>query len=58
MSMQEMLEKLDNRFAQCHRSCIINEDRIVEKNYIKGYFVTDAGEVITLLSRKFRGDNK
>lgn len=53
-----MLEKLDNRFAQCHRSCIINEDRIVEKNYIKGYFVTDAGEVITLLSRKFRGDNK
>lgn len=56
MSMQEMLEKLDNRFAQCHRSCIINEDRIVEKNYIKGYFVTDAGEVITLLSRKFRGD--
>ena len=49
---------LDERFKQCHRSCVINEDRVVEKNYIKSYFMTDTGEVVPLLSRRFRGDKK
>ena len=56
MTVQEMLSKLDSRFSQCHRGCIINEDRVVEKNYNKGYFVTDTGKVIPFLSRKYRGD--
>lgn len=58
LSIQEILEMLDERFKQCHRSCIINEDRVVEKNYIKSYFMTDTGEVVPLLSRRFRGDKK
>lgn len=58
LSIQEILEMLDERFKQCHRSCVINEDRVVEKNYIKSYFMTDTGEVVPLLSRRFRGDKK
>lgn len=54
--IQDMLKMLDGRFSQCHRSCIINEDRVVEKNYLKSYFTTDTGEVVPLLSRRFRGD--
>jgi hypothetical protein len=56
LSINELLEKLDNRFRQCHRSCIINEDRINEKNYVEGYFITDTGEQVNMLSKKYRGN--
>lgn len=56
LPINEILNKLDNRFNQCHRSCIINEDRITEKNYIEGYFITDTGEQVSLLSKKYRGE--
>ena len=55
MSIADILKKLDNRFTRCHKSCIINEDRVVEKNYSKGYFITDTSEVVDLLSKKYRG---
>ncbi|MBQ3020800.1 MAG: LytTR family transcriptional regulator DNA-binding domain-containing protein [Bacilli bacterium] len=54
LTMNEILSMLDNRFIQCHRSCIINNDRITEKNYAEGYFTTDTGEKVDLLSRKFK----
>lgn len=56
MPINEMMEKLDERFIQCHRSCIINDERIVEKNYAQGYFVTDTGEKVDMLSRKYQGE--
>ena len=56
MPINEMMEKLDDRFIQCHRSCIINDERIVEKNYAQGYFVTDKGEKVDMLSRKYQGE--
>lgn len=56
MPINEMMEKLDDRFIQCHRSCIINNERIVEKNYAQGYFVTDTGEKVDMLSRKYQGE--
>lgn len=56
MPINEMMEKLDDRFIQCHRSCIINDERIVEKNYAQGYFVTDTGEKVDMLSRKYQGE--
>jgi len=54
MSMKNMIKMLDDRFVMCHRSCIVNNDRISEKNYVKGYFITDMGEKIDLLSKKYR----
>lgn len=56
MPINEMMEKLDDRFIQCHRSCIINDERIVEKNYAQGYFLTDTGEKVDMLSRKYQGE--
>lgn len=56
LSFNEIMKKLDTRFTQCHRSCIINEDRITEKNYVEGYFVTDTGEIVHMLSKMFRED--
>lgn len=56
LSINEILNMLDNRFKQCHRSCIINEDRVTEKNYVNGYFITDTGEQVDMLSKKYRED--
>lgn len=53
LSISAILKMLDNRFEQCHKSCIINNDRIVEKNYAKGYFLTDTKETVPMLSRKY-----
>ena len=55
-NINEILGKLDSRFKQCHRSCIYNDERITEKNYAKGYFITDTGEQVDMLSRKFKED--
>jgi len=54
MTIKNMRKMLDDRFVMCHRSCIINNERISEKNYVKGYFITDMGEKIELLSKKYR----
>lgn len=56
ISINEILKQLDNRFKQCHRSCIINDDRITKKNYVEGYFQTDTGEVVHMLSKMYRED--
>ncbi len=56
LSINEMLKRLDKRFRQCHRSCIINDDRIPEKNYAEGYFITDTGERVNMLSKNFKED--
>ena len=54
MTISGILKYLDNRFVRCHKSCIINNDRISEKNYAKGYFITDTGEKVNLLSKKYQ----
>ena len=54
MTLEKIMKLLDNRFKQCHRSCIINNDRINEKNYVEGYFITDTGERVDLLSKKYK----
>lgn len=56
LSINEIAKLLDNRFTKCHRSCIINEDRITSKNYTDGYFITDKGEKVYMLSKKYRED--
>ena len=54
MTFDNIMKKLDKRFKQCHRSCVINEDRITEKNFVEGYFITDTGERVNLLSKKYK----
>ena len=45
---------LDDRFEQCSKSCILNKDRINERNYGQGYFITDRGETVNMLSKKYK----
>ena len=53
-SLVDLLEKLDSRFVQTHKSCIANKTRMVERNYAKGYFISDTGKQVDYLSRKYR----
>lgn len=56
LSIKEILSLLDDRFIQCHRSCIVNKDKIQEKNYKDGYFTLDNGDKVYMLSKKFKRD--
>lgn len=53
-SLNELLDMLDYRFVQTHKSCIANKERMIERNYTKGYFILNNGEKVELLSRKYR----
>lgn len=52
LSLKEILTMLDDRFVQCHKSCIINTNRVQEKNYKEGYFTLDNGKKVDMLSKK------
>lgn len=54
MSIKEVMAYLDERFVQCHRSCIVNKLRVEEKNYKEGYFVLDTGDKVYMLSKMNR----
>ena len=51
MTIKEVMDLLDKRFVQCHRSCIVNKEHVEEKNYKEGYFTLDNGEKVYLLSK-------
>ena len=53
-SLVDLLEKLDSRFVQTHKSCIANKTRMIERNYAKGYFILNNGKQVDYLSRKYR----
>ena len=53
-SLTDLLNLLDDRFVQTHKSCLANKERMVERNYAKGYFVLNTGEKVEYLSKKFR----
>lgn len=54
LTIKEMLEYLDGIFIQCHRSCIVNKNRVEVKNYKEGYFILDTGEKVYMLSKMNR----
>lgn len=56
MSIKDAFEYLDDRFVQCHRSCIVNKTHITEKNYKEGYSTLDNGEKVYFLSKKYKRD--
>lgn len=56
LNLKEIIPFLDNRFVQCHRSCIVNLEHIQEKNYKEGYFTLDTSEKVYMISKKFKKD--
>lgn len=54
----EIIDKLDNRFIQTHRACVINKNRTVRVNYSKRLIIFDNGSKIDLLSLKYRKELK
>ncbi len=54
MTLTEILNMLDNRFVQTHKSCIVNKEKVVKLNYSQGYFVLETGEKVDMLSKKYR----
>lgn len=58
MTIQKLLEKLDKRFIQIHRACIVNNERVTLYNWNEGYFELDNAEKVFMLSKSFRKDDK
>ena len=56
-NMNEILDCLDERFRQVHRSCIVNTDKVNLYNWAKGYFILENNDKINLLSKKYRFEN-
>ncbi len=56
LTLLDVENQLDARFVKVHRACIVNRDRIEKYNWAKGYFKTDLGEKVDMLSKKYRSD--
>ncbi len=54
LTLQEILDRLDDRFKFVHRSCIANTEKIVEYLWKENKFILDNGEKVSLLSKKFK----
>lgn len=54
MNLQDILSKLDHRFIQVHRACIINTENVSQINWSQGYFVLNNGEQIYQVSKKYK----
>ena len=57
-SFAEIIEKLDSRFIQTHRACVINKNRTIRVNYSKKIILFDNGVKSDLLSLKYRKELK
>lgn len=53
-NINQIIEDLDERFIQVHRSCIVNKDKVNVYNWAKGYFVLDTGERVDMLSKTYK----
>ena len=53
-TLTELVNMLDDRFVQTHRSCFINDDRKVRVDKTSRTITFDNGETIDLLSEKYR----
>lgn len=53
-NINQIIEDLDDRFIQVHRSCIVNKDKVNVYNWANGYFVLDTGERIDMLSKTYK----
>lgn len=58
MTIQTLLTKLDSRFIQVHRACVVNDERVRVYNWNEGYFELDNTEKVFMLSKSFRKGDK
>ena len=56
LTLKEIQEKLDDRFRQVHRACIVNTERVCKYDWVKGKFILDNKEAVDLLSKKFKNE--
>lgn len=55
-NIKDIILKLDGRFVQAHRACIINKDRILKYDWRNKCFETDNKKTINLLSTKYKNN--
>ena len=53
-NINQIIEELDDRFIQVHRSCIVNKNRVNVYNWAGGYFILDTNEKVNMLSKKYK----
>ena len=53
-NINQIIEELDDRFIQVHRSCIVNKSRVNVYNWSSGYFILDTNEKVNMLSKKYK----
>lgn len=53
-NINQIIEELDERFIQVHRSCIVNKNRVNVYNWTGGYFILDTNEKVNMLSKKYK----
>lgn len=54
LTINEIYEKLDDRFVFTQRSCIVNKDRVQKFDWINKEFVLDNGSKVDKLSKKYK----
>lgn len=54
LSVNEIYEKLDDRFIFTQRSCIANKNRIQKFDWVNKEFVLDTGDRVKKLSKKYK----
>lgn len=57
-SFTELMEKVDSRFIQTHRACLVNQNRATSISYKKRLIIFDNGTKIDLISLKYRKEMK
>lgn len=53
-NINQIIDDLDDRFVQVHRSCIINKDKVNLYNWAAGYFILENNERVDMLSKKYK----
>lgn len=54
LNISDILKKLDSRFRQVHRACIVNNERVNLYNWSQGYFILDNNEKVNMCSRNYK----
>lgn len=56
ISLVNIQKKLDKRFKQVHRACIVNTTKVHLYDWNDGYFILNNGQKVDFCSKKYRDD--
>lgn len=54
LNISDIIERLDTRFKQIHRACIVNDDRVTLYNWSQGFFILDTKEIVNMCSKNYK----